>query len=83
MPINEAIVKKLNCAIYVDTPIGSCMNNTEKERWQEFVRRLEVFFAQLGKRIGIEIKIIRRDLSYKMIDKILEVYNFSDNELKG
>lgn len=83
MPINEAVVKKINCAIYIDTPIESCTNNTEKERWQEFVKRLEVFFAKLGKRIGIEIKLIRRDLSYKMIDKILERYNFSDNELKG
>ncbi|MGX7107903.1 hypothetical protein [Facklamia miroungae] len=83
MPINEAIVKNLNCAIYVDTPIESCTNNYEKERWQEFIIRLEVFFTQLAKRIGIEIKIIRRDLSYKMIDKILENHNFSDNELKG
>ncbi|HHA7503789.1 TPA: hypothetical protein ACOP43_001504 [Streptococcus pneumoniae] len=83
MPINEAIMKNLNCAIYVDTPIESCKDDCEKERWQQFVKHLEIFFEQLGKRVGIEIKIIRRDLSYKMIDKILKKHNFSDGELKG
>lgn len=83
MPINEAIIKNLNCAIYVDTPIESCKEDSEKERWQRFVEHLEFFFDQLGKCVGIEIKIIRRDLSYKMIDKILKKYDFKDNELKG
>lgn len=83
MPINEAIVKNLNCAIYLDTPIESLTDDYEKQKWQKFIDMLEQFLKCLGERVGIEIKTIRRDLSYKIIDRILEKYKFSDTELKG
>lgn len=83
MPINEAISRNLNCAIYVDTPIETYTAPQEIEKWKKFVSKLNLFLEQLEKNLGVEIKVIRRDLSYPILDKILKNHNFNDDELKG
>ncbi|EGM50386.1 hypothetical protein LRU_02068 [Ligilactobacillus ruminis SPM0211] len=83
MPINYAAINNIKCAIYVDTPVESCTSDFEIEKWKKFVDKLVLFLDKIAKKVGVEIKIIRRDKSYHLIDKLLENYSFTDEELKG
>lgn len=84
MPINYALKHSMNCAIFVDTPIEVFSNSQEEIKiWQDLVSKIEAFLDNLSQILNIEIKVIRRDYGYKILDEILKNEKFTDEELKG
>lgn len=84
MPLNFALEHSLSVGIYVDTPIEVEVKSSESLMvWLKFVHHVESFLDNLSKKIGIPIKVIRRDKGVKLLDDILNNVKFTDAELKG
>lgn len=83
-PIEFALSHNIEVAIYVDTPIEVFGNdNFEESKWIKFSDNVENFLNRLGNRLGLNIKVIRREKGAKILDKLIEKNNFVDESLKG